>query len=74
MQCAHHLCSCTVTDDHTHCSSVCSTETAGEYCPCGHEDCTGGPKIMREIDADVFDPHTVAESVTSPGSTIDRPE
>jgi hypothetical protein len=71
MDCAHHLCTCQVAEGDTHCSSRC-TESIGEFCACGHEACQGGPSTMREIDADALDPHTVAESLQAPGSTVQR--
>lgn len=77
MQCVHPLCTCEVAGAGTTCSPACSANPSATSCGCGHPTCGGIDKGIVEIvddrvvDGDVFDPLTVGESMTAPGTTVE---
>ncbi len=64
MYCSNPSCSCDVTAAGETCSPACAAATV-TGCTCGHELCS------RTVDGDALDPHTVGESMTAPGATVE---
>ncbi len=69
MTCAHRACTCTTTSNEEFCSPACADGTDARACVCEHGECESSVAGTRTIDGDVFDPHTVAESVAAPTAT-----
>lgn len=70
MQCKHPPCTCEPVDGSELCAPSCGGNVESG-CDCGHGQCEASPTDSRKVDGDVFDPLTVAESMTAPNTTTE---
>lgn len=73
MPCKHEACTCRTAFGAEYCSPSCESaaDPNAAGCACGHGQCEASPTDSRQVDGDVFDPHTVAESMTAPNTTTE---